>query len=368
MKFEHFFFFFFISNRDLLVANTTESEFKNVLEGICKQTKTFKSECISLADQYYDVIYDRLTKELDPEGACFMIGICPKGSAQQKFDPIMPLIPNEQLLSKKKIVLGADEPKFTAKEIQSFQLPKDVLLLDVEQIEMHTLQKKGNQFCTLCEYFLHFVQDSLASPKTEENIKEAVLNACHKLPKDLQGQCQGFVDMYGDAIIALLIQDLDPSQICPKLAVCIRTTPASNEKCPLCLFLVQDLVEQIKQDRSKENIENKLHVLCDRLRDDLKAECIDFVNTYTKELVDKLADDFTPREICLYFKLCTEKEETLIEHIGVKADFSDYRMYFYVIRYFDMRFINSFLFQQFQTQFIKSIRNNRRRNASYANV
>lgn len=70
---------FFLKSRDVLVANTTESEFKKVLEGICKQTKTFKSECLSLADQYYDIIYDQLTNNLDPDNACFMIGICPKG-------------------------------------------------------------------------------------------------------------------------------------------------------------------------------------------------------------------------------------------------------------------------------------------------
>lgn len=65
--------------RDILTANTTEAEFKQVLEGICKQTKSFKAECLSITDQYYDVIYNTLTKELDPAGACFMIGVCPKG-------------------------------------------------------------------------------------------------------------------------------------------------------------------------------------------------------------------------------------------------------------------------------------------------
>lgn len=68
----------------MLTANTTETEFKQVLEGLCKQTKSFKSECLSIADEYYDVIYAELTKELDPEGACFLIGVCPKGLASSK--------------------------------------------------------------------------------------------------------------------------------------------------------------------------------------------------------------------------------------------------------------------------------------------
>lgn len=323
--------YFFELNRDLLVANTTQAEFKQVLEGLCKQTKTFKDECLSIADQYYDELYKALTTDLDPDNACFMIGICPKGQRTVIPAPIMPLVPNKQLLVKKKL-LGDGEPVFSEKEIQSFQLPKDVLLLDAAQVQSHVIQNKGSQFCTLCEYFLHFVQDALASPKNEEDIKNVVLNTCHKLPTAIQGQCQSFVETYSDAIIALLIQDIDPSQLCPKLNVCVQTKPQKdNEKCPLCLFLVQDLVDLIKRDRSKQNIEDKLHTLCNHLNNDLKAECVDFINNYTSELVDKLADDFTPREICLYLKLCTEKEEILIEHIGNKADFNDYSMYFLIL-------------------------------------
>lgn len=318
-------------NRDLLVANTTETEFKNVLEGICKQTKTFKQECLSLADQYYDVIYAKLTHDLDPDDACFMIGICPKDLKQQKQRSyeIAPLVPSSQLLVKKKI-LGEDEPVFSAQQIQSFQLPRDVLLLDADQLQAHANQQKGNQFCTLCEYFLHFVQEALASPVNEENIKESVLKMCDKVKIDFRPECQQFVDMYGDAVIALLIQEIDPAQVCPKLSLCVRTTQTANEKCPLCLFLVQDLEEQLQLNKSKQNIQDKLNVLCDRLRDDLKAECVDFINTYTAELVDKLANDFTPREICLYLKCCTEKEEVLIEKIGDKASYNDYSKYLYL--------------------------------------
>lgn len=45
--------------KDLLVANTTETEFKEVLEGFCKQTKSFKDEvCIYLIikkDKYFQL-------------------------------------------------------------------------------------------------------------------------------------------------------------------------------------------------------------------------------------------------------------------------------------------------------------------------
>lgn len=133
--------------------------------------------------------------------------------------------------------------------------------------------------------------------------------------------------MYGDAFIALLIQDIDPSTLCPQLNVCVRSTPLSNEKCPLCLFLVQDLENALQQNRSEENIKSKLQVLCNHLPPKMKAECVDFVETYTKELVDKLAQDFSPQQICLSLKLCTPKEEIFIEHLGDKKSSNDYRNY-----------------------------------------
>lgn len=133
--------------------------------------------------------------------------------------------------------------------------------------------------------------------------------------------------MYGDAVIALLIQDIDPSIICPMTGVCTRTSPKANEKCPLCLFLIQDLEDALKKDRSEDNIKNKLKILCDHFSPKLKAECVDFIETYTKELVEKIANDFSPQDICLYLKLCTPKEEIFIEHLGDKKSSNEYCNY-----------------------------------------
>lgn len=159
--------FLFVSiHRDLLVSNTTETEFKTVLEGFCKQTKSFKEECLSIADQYYDIIYDKLTQNLDPNGACFLIGICPKGESGKPKTPFMPLLPSKTVEIQKKKVLGEGEPQLSNVEIQRAQLPKDVLLINPGLITPYSA-KKNTELCTICEYFLHFVQEALASPKNE---------------------------------------------------------------------------------------------------------------------------------------------------------------------------------------------------------
>ena len=76
--------------------------------------------------------------------------------------------------------------------------------------------------------------------------------------------------MYGDAVIALLIQEINPRQVCPMMKMCPghnanfddmevfdvpAKKPASDETdkptCPLCLFAVEQAQEKIKNDKSK---------------------------------------------------------------------------------------------------------------------
>lgn len=79
----------------------------------------------------------------------------------------MPLLPVQTIQSiEKKKVLGADEPVFSAQQIQNFQLPIDELMFGGQQMEFQTV-KRDTQYCALCEYFLHFMQEALATPKNE---------------------------------------------------------------------------------------------------------------------------------------------------------------------------------------------------------
>ena len=251
--------------RDVLIANTTESEFKQVMEGLCNQTKGFRTECLSIVDQYYDIIYQSLVNNLDSKGACFLIGVCPKGSNslfQGEIRPLLPVLPPAEVKVTIRKKLGAKEPKFTQDELKAMTLPIDHLMGAANPGNL----VQGGELCTLCEYLLHFIQESLATPATEDEIKHMVNNVCDKLPNSVHGQCHNFIDMYGDAIIALLVQGLDPRQMCPKMQLCPKNLENHNDMevfqpvaldeqdkptCPLCLFAVEQAQEKIKNDKSK---------------------------------------------------------------------------------------------------------------------
>ncbi|XP_063704417.1 prosaposin isoform X2 [Culicoides brevitarsis] len=318
--------------RDLLIANTTETEFEQVLQGLCGQTKSFKQECLIIVSQYYTEIYEFLTKSLNPRDVCFFVGVCPKSiKLDDKKYGMAPIVPINTQIPKfksytKKHFLKTTEPNLNDGEIQNSQLPIDRLMRPSNTKNL----VEGGAWCTMCEYFLHFVQEELSDTKNEEKIKKTVMNTCNKMPKSIAPECRNFVDLYADALIALLIQEVDPSAICPQLKICPQNLQANIEflmpkflsvdinseasekaSCPLCLLAVEQAQQLIQTNKTIQRIEETLEHLCNHLRNKLRMECNDFVETYSKELVNMLMKDFTPQEICVYLKLCVDKEITI---------------------------------------------------------
>jgi saposin len=54
----------------------------------------------------------------------------------------------------------------------------------------------------------------------QEEIKEYVKNVCNILPTTVNRQCKQFIEVYGDMIIALLAQSLDPKEVCTAIKAC----------------------------------------------------------------------------------------------------------------------------------------------------
>lgn len=338
-----------------------------MLEGLCKQTRSFKSECLSIVDQYYANIYQSLVSNLIGDRACILIEICPNNqNSVAQLGDIIPLLPSVQAahlnvritaqpkLTKKKF-LGEGEPIFTNKQIAQAQLPIDVLL----GAPNSDLLIESGRFCLICEYAAHFIQTKLADEKSEAEIKQIMKKMCADGPSKMTTVCYEFVDNYGDAFIALFIQEIDPSQICPAMFLCaspkkidvevmvplphettgdgvtINGGRRSGAQCPMCLFAVAQAVEAVKSDKSKvyasiyfkmlfvlifkfvyfincfqTNIRHVLNRLCVHLPNKMQPECTDFIDTYTDELVTMLADDFTPQAICVQLRLCDPQMPT----------------------------------------------------------
>ncbi|XP_050665111.1 uncharacterized protein LOC126965511 isoform X2 [Leptidea sinapis] len=293
--------------RDTLVANTSEVEFHKVLTGLCKHTGNFKSECLQLVEQYHSTVYYYLVSELKADKICRLIGIC----GDRVVVPVAPLLPRE--LAVKAVTLpnkliGQDEANSYIKpEVTPAPLPIERMFVRLPA----TTQNEA--VCSFCQYFLHYIQVELSDDHTEDAIKKAVQSACDVLPESVEGECRQFVSEYGDSVIALLVQQIDPASICPGLGLCPKTEEvhqvqikSDHSNCPLCLFAVEQLEIMLKDNRSEVSIRNALSGLCSHLSAKLRTQCVDFVDTYTNQLIEMLIADLNAQEICVYLKLCQD--------------------------------------------------------------
>lgn len=309
--------------QDILIANTTRIEFKQVLMGICGQMREFKEECKQIVEEYYVIIYDFLLTELDGKGICTQIGLCKAkrllGSMNEKL-PLRPLLPvevAEKLKETKEEAEGTkeEEPRLhrvkligtgvSVHGIPPSQAP-ELLQLPVERMMPQSIIPQNKEMCQMCELFLHYMQVEITNPESEKEIKDFVKRACVNLPQSVRGQCDSFVDIYGDAFIAIVAQKIDPSQVCPSIGVCPGIYQLSGEKpnCPLCLMAAGFLIEEIKDNKTEEAVRHALDMICVKMPAKLKEDCLEFVTKFSEDVIDMVTADFTPEEICVFAKLC----------------------------------------------------------------
>ncbi|XP_054258859.1 prosaposin isoform X2 [Macrosteles quadrilineatus] len=285
--------------RDILIANTTEKEFEQVLLGICGQTKAYKKECVSLVETYYPVAYSFLTEELDGKKLCTQIGICPRSDSV--VPPIYPLLPihvantldKDSSSGLHRVPLSSASIFNTAPA----QLPLDSLVV----------LPRNKEMCQMCEYLLHFLQIELTDPINEETIIKDAELACNKLPDQFAPGCRSFVDAYAKAVIALLAQDIDPSQICPKIGVCPGFSQ-SRDSCIPCQATASHFVNSVGSNNSMANVKEQLMTLCLTLPFDTSRHCSRLVYQHWEDLTDMAVAEFTSDEMCLYLKYCPAKD------------------------------------------------------------
>ena len=135
------------------------------------------------------------------------------------------MTPAEKLIPAEKVVRGGggSEPLIGSDEANSLLRPAD-FVLPIELIgaaavipETESTKAPG---CALCEYVMQQVAHDLANRTIDAEIEAAVKGVCSKLPPWLGAECTKLVDDYGDAIIFILGQQLDPDVVCPSLKLC----------------------------------------------------------------------------------------------------------------------------------------------------
>ncbi|XP_076060400.1 prosaposin [Oratosquilla oratoria] len=330
--------------KDVLTANTTELEFKEILEGLCRQTGTFKHECLSLVDQYYLPLYNLLVSDIHPKEVCEAVGLCGLNSVFNEEHPVWVLFNPGPVIVQKPVpftrlkpavrknsnpgLIGTDEA--AAVHVTEDRVPMELprVKLTGTGISVASAGKSGllgpamgkssvkdNNKCVMCEFALNFLQNILEQEDTREDIEHAVENLCSYMPKTISEECEDYVEAYGDQVIEFLDQEIDPAKICSLLHLC----PASLEKdevkddvsCVMCEYAMTQLEEVLKDKKTEESIRHALETLCSSLPKSIEKECDMFVDAYTEQIIDMLIQDLSPDEICIKLHLCKPKKAPL---------------------------------------------------------
>lgn len=338
--------------RNILTTNTTEHEFKTVLEGICHHSHSHEAECLKLVDRYYALIYHYLVEAMDAHKLCKAAGIC--SIAPELDQPVFMTIvggdnPYSALLDS---VDSSDEPQQQQQntlhhvsltrsrpdvdlpphsfghDSVSHANPLDGEIVDEEDIDPQFMQlplsrmglpdvsaifRPNAEVCAVCEFALHELQKTLLNDSTEDEINKKVLHVCDLLPMSIESKCSHFVRQYGVFVISMMAQQINADQICSLIRVCpmpsmktnlVSADDMSPPTCALCEFAMRELLDYLKKHKSAEDIRKGLDKLCSKLPSSLSLKCQELVNTFYQQIIDLIEADADPQQVCEDIHLC----------------------------------------------------------------
>ncbi|KAI8797151.1 proactivator polypeptide, partial [Biomphalaria glabrata] len=345
-----------------LEENATEAEIEVMLDKVCDVLPSaFKDECESIVKQYGPIIIQLILKELDPTQVCTVIGLCTGNKVNLNVKPKVTKVRGElcdlckYVLTYVDTYLGENAteaeieslleeacailPSSLTQECNSFIQQYGPMIIQLLIKELDPSQvctaigfcagnkvhhpvvaakraqtvKVSKESCALCEYIAQELDAFLAKSSTQTEIESAVYKVCTYVPFKLRSECDQFIQSNGPLIMQLLLQEVQPQQLCTAIKFCSATVKdlqqlvktSSNPKCVLCEFIMTQLDNILAQNKSEAQIEEALEKVCSFMPETLTKECNDFVNTYGPLIIQMLIQRLEPDLICTYLKLCS---------------------------------------------------------------
>ncbi|XP_033111182.1 uncharacterized protein LOC117112217 [Anneissia japonica] len=337
--------------KSLISDNSTDQEILNALEKVCSLLPaTIQDDCNDFVDKYAPDILS-LLKYLQPDQVCTALGLC-TGKAvpvvEKKVDESIECVlcefvmkELESLLTKnsteQEILDALDKvcsllPTSIQDDCNNFiatygplifellkSMPPDAICAALQLCGANDQMKLSTSGgCLICEFILKELDNYLKKNSTEEEIIKALEQVCNMLPSTISADCVVFVHKYGDAIIELLLLELDPSAICTALTLCTDTikhiTVSSEETCDLCKVVVMYADKELEDKATIQQVINVLSKVCGAFNGDYKTKCESLVLKYGAVIPEVLAQLVNPTKVCQKLKLCQSSNKMLGEN------------------------------------------------------
>lgn len=276
--------------KDFLAMNSTQTEVLTLLEEACNEAgPELAGMCKSLVDQYEPVIMKNLVELVsDPKQVCTALGLC--SSKQKK-------------VIAAKLIMG------------SLPLAKNFLASKPKPAVLKSKPYRASPLCIICEFAMTELKTLLSENATQQDIEKALEEVCSLLPSTIRSECDQFVEQYGPAIVAILLQELDPSKVCTALGLCaseehhkamqkpVTLVVGSNETCEICETVMTYLKSLLADNATKQEILQLLKDLCNDLPAQISSECSAIVSEYGPAILDLIAES-DPKTLCEEIGLC----------------------------------------------------------------
>ncbi|KAM8713322.1 hypothetical protein ACLKA7_013610 [Drosophila subpalustris] len=261
-----------------LIKNLTEAQFKKMLMGSCALTRSLKTECLRVVDQYSHIIYSMLKSNFDTEGVCLLIGVCDK-----KTDKVQ---------------------QYLDSDVDS-AMPQ----------------------CLLCKTAFRIAKKIISKHASNDQVKHAMNRACDKLGKVSQ-KCHDFVNRHGNGIIRFV---RNPRVICSMLGMCFPIGQEAMEykigeltkdedmqlitdaltkdskNCYFCKLIIERLQKMVKDHHDiNKALKSVCHMLMDKNQRD---KCQNMIDKHTDLIVDLVSKNVAHQQICRSLNMCLLLEQ-----------------------------------------------------------
>ncbi|XP_072851327.2 prosaposin isoform X1 [Pogona vitticeps] len=248
----------------------------------------FADMCKSYISQYSDMAIQMLM-HMPPQTICETIGFC----SSRRSVPLQTLVP--------------------AKVISEVK---------VEPVENSLSQRESFSLCDACTMMVEEVASLLESNKSEEEMVFAMEKVCSVLPEQFRDQCKDFVDIYGKAIIDMLLEATDPKSVCVMLKCCTnKALPAEKivsvqsevgNFCDVCKLIVAYADKELSKNATTTEIQTFLEGVCQLLPRSVSDQCIQFVDQYEPIVVQLLTEVMDPAFVCSKIGVCVKSTPSLL--------------------------------------------------------
>lgn len=227
----------------------------------------------------FQLIYDFLTKELDPQALCTEVNLCPK-SKNSITDG------NLNLIGGRIYLLTQESTSVVSSSSSSSSVT-------------------GPLECRACKMVVQLLQRELDDPVVERDIEQVVKKVCYLASTAEKSECNQFIDKYAVVIINLLSQGTDPGVLCAMMDLCADEKPAAKyEFCPFCQDITKYLQQVLEDPKTEDEIKEAVEKVCDIVPQEKTNQCKEFIGQYSSLIVSVLAEEADPTLVCPALKLC----------------------------------------------------------------